>query len=118
MDEIERFQGLPDVVADGTEQGVAYHMLGNAIQRAQAHRELFTLDVIIGLANATTVVPESVRLVGALARSGVVATGSGQRFEPLVNDPTAAVLCRETPPTQRWRYTPGPRSDETSISPT
>ncbi len=31
--EIERSQGLPDVVADGTEQGVAYHMLGNAVQR-------------------------------------------------------------------------------------
>ncbi len=78
MDEIGRFQGLPDVVADGTEQGVAYHMLGNAIQRAQAHRELFTLDVIIGLANATTVVPESERPIGALARSGERGVGDGQ----------------------------------------
>ncbi len=118
MDEIERFQGLPDVVADGTEQGVAYHMLGNAVQRAQAHRELYTLDAIIGLATATTVVPASVRLVGALARSGVLATGRGQRFEPIVDDPVAAMTYRETPPTQRWRYTPGPRPDGTSISPT
>ena len=46
VEEVEKLQGLPDVVADGTEEGIAYYMLGNAIQRAQAHREIFTLDAI------------------------------------------------------------------------
>ncbi len=121
VEEVAKLQGLPDVVADGTEQGVAHYMLGNAVQRAQAHRELCTLDAVVGVATGRMIVSERTRLADALRRSEIRETDAGQRFELMVEDPMRALAERvhpETPPTQRWRFSPGPRPDGSTISPT
>ena len=56
---------------------------------------------------------------GALRRSGTDEVDFGQRFEPIVGDPTDVLeVVPDTPPTQRWHCSPGPNPDGIGISPT